>query len=134
MQLGFFKLKITSSAGCALRNATMVSNFGGKHLTSSLKSMLYQDGLKAGIVDELKHKLCFVAEDFDLGMTIESRAFKRTHKLPDGQFITLEKERFECPEALFKPSLLKEDHIALQQLTNGGILSTDTELHSVRLT
>ena len=60
------------------------------------------------IVKEIKEKLCYVATDFDLEMA--SKSVEETYDLPDGQEIAIGNERFQCPEALFQPSLIGTLH------------------------
>ena len=57
-------------------------------------------------IREIKEKYCFVAPNFQQKMT--SGAIPKIYKLPDGQTISIgkEKERFKIPEAMFQPSLI----------------------------
>jgi actin-related protein len=40
----------------------------------------------------------------------------KTYELPDGETITISKQRFECPEALFNPNLLQNEHYARSEV------------------
>ena len=60
------------------------------------------------VAREVKENLCYVAEDYngELASAEQSSALERNYRLPDGQVITLNDQRFRVPEALFQPSLL----------------------------
>ena len=50
------------------------------------------------------------------------------HKLPDGQSVTLATQRFRCPEALFKPSLMVKEVPGYHELAQESIMKSDFEL------
>lgn len=63
------------------------------------------------IVREMKENICYVAEDYSKEIT-KSECFPdidKSYELPDGNLITIGKERFQCPEMLFRPSKGKVD-------------------------
>lgn len=51
--------------------------------------------------------ICYVATDYDTEMNraTQSEEVQLSYTLPDGQKIIVGKERFQCPEVLFQPSL-----------------------------
>ena len=53
-------------------------------------------------VRDIKETLCYCSKDFRTEHSYSSSLYK----LPDGQVITVDDERFQCPEALFQPSLV----------------------------
>lgn len=53
----------------------------------------------------MKEKLCYVAEDYSKEILLSecSNDVDKSYELPDGNCITIGKERFQCPELLFRP-------------------------------
>ncbi|CAE7919152.1 unnamed protein product, partial [Symbiodinium sp. KB8] len=116
--------------GCALPDAIQRLDMGGRDLTDYLAKLLNEFGLsfedltsyaKHEIVRNMKEKLTYVAEDFltELRRVQSSYELHRTFELPDGNTVTIDTERYQCPEALFKPDLIGENfdgvHTALHQ-------------------
>ena len=105
------------NTGCILSDAALTLNFGGRDLTAYLAKVLNERGYtftttaELDIVGNMKEKLCYVALDFNAEMaTAEaSSALEKSYELPDGQVIAVGNERFRCPEALFKPSILDRE-------------------------
>ena len=60
------------------------------------------------IAREMKERLCYVATDFEAEMAKDPATIQRDYELPNGpaQVFTIGQERFQCPEVLFRPSLL----------------------------
>ena len=50
---------------------------------------------------DMKARLTCVALDFEAEMAKPDEDLEKTYELPDGNVITVGKERFRCPEALF---------------------------------
>ena len=61
------------------------------------------------LVRNIKETMCLVGMRSEANGALETTAGEersRTYQLPDGDSLTLGEERFQCPEALFNPSLL----------------------------
>ena len=57
----------------------------------------------------MKEKLCYCAKDFSSEVNVGSSRMGSLYKLPDDHVITVDDERFRCPESLFQPSLVGKD-------------------------
>ncbi len=97
--------------GYALPHSILRTNLAGRDLDDYLAKLLSSKGinLTAGdgleILRDVKEKSCFVALDFEDELACAKRGGV-PYEMPDGRVITLGDERFSCPEALFRPSLV----------------------------
>lgn len=115
--------------GFSLPHAVMRIDLAGRDLTSWMAKLLMQRGYsfttsaELEIVRDIKQQLCYVAEDYDkeLETATNNASLAKEYELPDGQVITVEEERFQCPEALFKPTLLGSEASGMQYVFGRGI-------------
>ena len=99
--------------GCALSYAINRLDVGGNDLDESLLRQLscrYGDisstWTMREMIRDMKEKLCYVALNVgqELQTSAEGSSMEINYELPDGNVMTIGKERFLCPEALFEPS------------------------------
>lgn len=58
-------------------------------------------------IRNVKEKCCYVALDFDKEkVKADCPSYAQKYQLPDGQEITLGREKFFCPEGLFQADLI----------------------------
>ena len=95
--------------GYSMPNAIQRVNVGGRRISQYLNRLLMERGdfsflSHSGkeIVRDMVEETAYVAYDFDT-----ERGCNMDYRLPDGNFITLNRERFCCTEILFKPELMK---------------------------
>ncbi len=74
----------------------------------------------------MKENLGYIARDFEAEMRTGSSPVE--YELPDGSKIRVGNERFICPEALFKPSLLGTELMGIHELLFDSIMKCDLEI------
>ncbi|MEJ1269868.1 actin-like protein 9 [Cricetulus griseus] len=94
--------------GYNLPHAIQRLDLAGNHLTAFLAEMLLGSGFSLrqedlDIVENIKHRYCYLASDFQKEQARPNQECKQSLKLPDGRTVTLGKELFQCPELLFHP-------------------------------
>ncbi|NXS61997.1 ACTL9 protein, partial [Brachypteracias leptosomus] len=94
--------------GYSLTYATEKMDLAGSHLSWYLMTLLGDKGhmlsnKMAHLVEDIKHKCCYVASNFKSESQLPPASCTLEFPLPDGQTLSLSKERFQCPEVLFNP-------------------------------
>nr|QGN00869.1 ActL2 [Drosophila azteca] len=123
-------------AGQGLANGICRMELAGRDLTDHLIRILYERGnsfhttAEREIVRDLKEQHCYVALDYEQEMrnSAASTSLEQTYHLPDGQFLSVASERFRCPEALFRPSVLGMSSCGLHEATHKSILQCDADI------
>jgi len=115
--------------GYALPHAIMRLDLAGRDLTEYLISLLNQRGYtfttfsEKEVARDIKEKLCYVSIDIESEIQIPTE-----YKLPSGQVINLNDERFKCPEALFNPALLGRESAGIHETTFNSIMRCDVDI------
>ncbi|NWX93678.1 ACTL9 protein, partial [Nothoprocta ornata] len=94
--------------GYSLSHAVERMDIAGSHMTHYLMKLLRDSGYMLSeamtqVIEDIKHKCCYVASDFENECYLPEAFYTVDFPLPDGQTISLGKERFQCPEVLFNP-------------------------------
>ncbi|XP_059488463.1 actin-like [Neocloeon triangulifer] len=112
--------------GFTLPHAMERIKLAGRDCTEYLMKMLtngafnFSTTAEREIVRDIKEKLCFVAPESE--HRVKSSKVEKAYILPDGQVITLGKERYLCPELLFQPSLLGMDVRGVHEIVYSSIM------------
>ena len=122
--------------GYTLPHAILRLDLAGRDLTEYLQNILGVRGYiftttaERDIVRNVKEKLAYVALDFDTEMkaVTESSDKEKTYELPDSNIITVGRERFRCPEVLFKPILVGKKQSGIHDTTFDSIMMCDVDI------
>ena len=127
--------------GAVLHSAVTRLDLGGNDLTIFLLRLVESRGSFFAPAQRhqfaaVKEKLCCVALDYDAQKAaVESRAGRQQR--PDvtlsynlaGEILTLQLERFQCPESLFQPSWLRVDAAGVDRLIHTAINRCPADSH-----
>ena len=117
--------------GYALPNASQTLSIGGKHASERLKILMQSKTyIEAETYRHIKEMMCYVALNYDEELQISetSSTLQQNYELPDGQVITVDGERFKCPEMLFQPSLIDDESDGIHQLLYRSIMKCDVDI------
>lgn len=124
--------------GYTLKSGIKRVDLSGRDLTEQLQLQLRRStGLsfttsgEMELVRLIKEKSCYVASEPDIDearCSYEGDQIGLKFKLPDGKFITLNKDRFRVPEVLFKPSMISSELSSIPEIVWQSISKLDTDL------
>ena len=121
--------------GYALPHSITRSDVGGRDVTNQMQLLLRRSGLaftttaEADLVKTTKEEACYVAlntekeEGDHAGLSS-----KADYQLPDGQTVTISKERFRAPEVLFDPFLMGSEEMGVADALVKSIMKSDLDL------
>ena len=104
-------------------------DIAGRHITDYLIKLLQVKGYAFNstadfeLVREIKEKYCFISCNIesDRKLDHETTYYNSIHKLPDGRKIRISNEKFEAPEILFNPNLIKKDIPGIHEMLYNAI-------------
>ena len=132
--------------GFVLNHAVGKAEMGGKELNEYFIKLINEDkennkkqynttGTDFSTINELKEKVCYVAEDYDseckksMDLTSSSSKNLDVYELPDLSKVYLGAQKFKCPEMLFQPSLAGSIHVGIHEQAFKSIKSCDEDIN-----
>ena len=113
-------------------------NIAGRHLTDFLIKLLLLRGYNFHTssdfetVREIKEKLCYVSANIleERELAKNTTVLEQDYQLPDGSWIKVGSERFECGEVLFSPYLLGRDSDGLSEMVFKSIMASPMDIRA----
>lgn len=123
--------------GYALPHAISKIDIGGNDVTQYLCKILTERGYSLTtqqdrfLLDSMKQALCYVALDFAAEMSQPAADLAKSFELPDGQVVSMDRERFRAAEGLFQPSLFGFEASGLAEMAYSSIMKCDIDIRKV---
>ncbi|CAF1467837.1 unnamed protein product [Rotaria sordida] len=122
--------------GYAIPHAINRLDIAGRDLTDFMVRLLAERGYtftttaEREIVRDIKENLGYIALDFEqeLLASIHSNNIKESYKLPDGEIVTIDNERFRCSEALFVPAIMNREEPGIAETVYSTIMKCDIDI------
>jgi actin-related protein len=121
----------------AIRNPRELPN--GHFVTDYMMKLLAERGhdftssAHREVAREIKERFCYVAADFQAELGKDVTSVQTGYELSDGQVITIGRERFQCPEILFQPSLMGCEGSGIHRYTWASITMCDVSVRGAML-
>ncbi|RUS85619.1 hypothetical protein EGW08_006631 [Elysia chlorotica] len=120
----------------ALPYATLSIDIGGRQMTDHLmrtlnvKGHAFATSEERNYVRDMKEKCCYISLNGaqETLTANESSISDIKYNLPDGRVISINEERFLCPEAFFQPSLLSKNCDGIHTMVNMSITHCDVDI------
>ena len=127
---GVTSLVPVNTDGFAILNATLNMDLAGRGLTDYMLKLL-NGKCSFDVASKIKESLGYIALDFnqELQNATSNSSLERKYELPDGKVITVGKERFQCPEVLFKPSVSGFTAAGIDEGIYNSIMKCKSDLH-----
>jgi len=124
--------------GYSIPHSTRRLDVAGRNITRYLIDLLLVRGYAFNrsadfeTVRQIKEKLCYVGYDIDFERKLanETTVLIDQFTLPDSRVIKMGRERFEAPEALFKPHLIGGESGGMSDKIFESIMACDIDLRA----
>ncbi|XP_072170603.1 actin-2-like [Diadema setosum] len=126
--------------GHVLRHKVSHVDFAGSTHSEFMFNLLRKRGYPFETIDDvriakdIKEKMCYVALDFEREMEIANSIISSTitehYTLPDGQVVTVAKERFVVPELFFDPNLMELEMPGIHEVIQNTVMKCDVDIRN----
>ena len=123
--------------GYSLPHATLRMDVGGRDLTKHIVELMndrfssFTTSSKLEFARDIKETCCFVADEIAPTEASKTIEILKSYTLPDGRMVTLAKERFLCPEALFHPERLRMRTPGVHVTVYKSIMKCDVDIREM---
>jgi actin beta/gamma 1 len=120
--------------GMEISHAISRLDLAGRDLTDYLMKLLatrryiFSTTEEHDCVPDIKEKLCYTALRPQQELLLDTALVEKTYEMPDTQVLTIGKERFQCPDALFNPAVLGMDAPGIVELVFQSIMKSDSDI------
>ncbi len=117
--------------GFSFPYAQIRTNLAGGSCTDWLSmtlDMSTSSSIERQTIIDIKEKECYVSTDYEAEITKYKEFDNKPFQLPDGNFVTIEKQRIMCPELLFKPGFLHMQAPGIHELIFNSIMKCDIDV------
>ncbi|XP_065266678.1 actin-related protein T3 isoform X3 [Emys orbicularis] len=122
--------------GYCLSHAVLRLDLAGRDLTDYLMRILKESGIslvstaEREIVRDMKETLCYVCLYPEEELAKKPSEVEKSYRLPDGQVVKVQNQRFRCPETLFCPSNIGMEAPGIDKLCFNTIMKCDIDLRT----
>lgn len=121
-----------------IQPAGVFASCGGRDITNHLTKLLtdkypfLNGSVDPETIRDIKESLCYMAEDMWGGKSSSAtkQSLNKEYKLPDGQTINLDTERFNCAQVMYNPELIDSKLSGLQDATYSAVRRCDHAIHN----
>lgn len=123
--------------GISIPGATIRDGMSGQDVTDYFAEKLSKHGPSLisssdrSTARELKERLGYILKDYDHGnsaMVDEDTTVNRTYELPDSTVLTVGRERFQCPEIIFRPCMWGRQSPGVHEMVHIAIKKCEVDV------
>ena len=124
--------------GFAVPDAVTILNYAGQDISKVFAKSLgdrvpSSTRVEMEVVSNIKEKVGYVTLDLEQELKKPAAKIEESYKLPSGQEVTVGNERFQCPEALFQPSLLGMESAGIHEACYNSIMKCKEDVRKTML-
>ncbi|KAL7712163.1 Actin-18 [Entamoeba marina] len=117
--------------GYLIPNSLYINNYGGYDITEYFKKLIQENYSTLStyndycLYEQIKTYWNYTALDYDKENLKPLSDIEKIYELPDGQEITIGRQRYQCSECVFRPDFLNIESPGFHELIYNSISSCD---------